>query len=56
MLSGWRLSVVGIVIVGAAAIIAPLAGMAEFNKTIPLFILFALFVVGLHLLERRKRK
>lgn len=56
MLSGWKLSVLGIIVVGATAVIAPLLGFMPFAKTVPLLILFVLFVGSLELMEWVKRK
>ncbi|KQO12389.1 hypothetical protein [Paenibacillus sp. Leaf72] len=56
MFTGWRLSVLGLIIVGTTAIVAPLFKLMEFGKTIPLFILFALFIGCMELLEWNKRR
>ncbi|GIQ70098.1 hypothetical protein XYCOK13_29220 [Xylanibacillus composti] len=53
--TGWRLSIIGIVIVGLAALIAPNIneGMT-YTQTISMFVLFVLFLAGVELLYRRK--
>ncbi|PZD97034.1 hypothetical protein DNH61_04740 [Paenibacillus sambharensis] len=51
MLKGWRFPIAGILIVGAAAAGAPLLGLSDYGRTIPMFILFVLFVGALQLLE-----
>ncbi|BBH24329.1 hypothetical protein Back11_56740 [Paenibacillus baekrokdamisoli] len=56
MLRGWKLTVFGVVIVGATAVIAPLLHLVPFAKTIPLFILFLLFVSSLEIMEWTKRR
>ncbi|CAM4395985.1 hypothetical protein [Paenibacillus tarimensis] len=60
MLKGWRLPIAGVVVVGAAAAAAPQLGLSDYGQTIPLFILFVLFVGALQLLEwlkdRRRRR
>jgi len=56
MLRGWKVPIIGIIIVGLAAWITPLLGWSEYTKTVPLFILFVLFVLGMQVLEWMKKK
>lgn len=56
MLRGWKVPLLGILIVGLAAFITPLMGWSEYVKTVPLFILFVLFVLGMQVLEFMKNK
>ncbi|GGG14056.1 hypothetical protein GCM10010916_33690 [Paenibacillus abyssi] len=56
MFKGWRFSLIGILIVGIVAVAAPLLNLSHFEKTVPLFILFVLFVGALNLLEKIKSK
>lgn len=55
MLRGWKLSLFGILIVGATAIIAPMFDLIPIKKSVPLFILFVMFVGALELMEWLKR-
>ncbi|MGM1045035.1 MAG: hypothetical protein ACQEXX_02715 [Bacillota bacterium] len=57
MLKGWKFSVLGIVIVGIAAAVAPQFGLIDYGRSVSLFILFVLFVAALEIMERLgKRK
>ncbi|UNK16469.1 hypothetical protein MNQ98_18400 [Paenibacillus sp. N3/727] len=57
MLKGWKFSVLGIVIVGITAAVAPQFGLIDYGRSISLFILFVLFVAALEVMERLgKRK
>lgn len=52
MLKGWKLSVLGIVIVGLTAIIAPRFGLIDYGRSLSLFILFVLFVAALEFMDK----
>ncbi|GEM_PF-2907139 len=53
--SGWRLSVIGIVIVGLVALIAPTINKEiTYSQSISMFVLFVLFLVGVEWLFRKK--
>ncbi|WP_106765851.1 hypothetical protein [Paenibacillus faecalis] len=58
MLKGWKFSVLGIVIVGITAAVAPQFGWIDYGRSISLFILFVLFVAALELMDwlGRRRK
>ncbi|MGG3306058.1 hypothetical protein ABER23_01395 [Paenibacillus lautus] len=60
MLTGWKLSVIGIIIVGITGIVASITGLIEPGRAIALFVVFILFIGALELLERirsrRKKK
>lgn len=56
MLKGWKLSVLGIVIVAITAILAPQFGLIDYRRSISLLILFVLFVGALELMDRMNRK
>lgn len=57
MLKGWKFSVLGIVIVGITAAVAPQFGLIDYGRSVSLFILFVLFVAALEIMERLgKRK
>ncbi|MUG67472.1 hypothetical protein CHH75_18030 [Paenibacillus sp. 7541] len=55
MFTGWKLSVLGIIIVGAAGITTSAVGLIEPWKAAALFILFVLFIGALELLDRISR-
>ncbi|WP_411551681.1 hypothetical protein [Paenibacillus lautus] len=54
MLTGWKLSVLGIIIVGITGIIASVTGLIEPGRAVALFVVFVLFIGALELLERMK--
>lgn len=58
MLRGWKFSVLGIVIVGITAAVAPQFGLIDYGRAVSLFILFVLFVVALEFMDRlgKRRK
>ncbi|MGG3505587.1 hypothetical protein ABES58_08915 [Paenibacillus lautus] len=60
MLTGWKLSVIGIIIVGITGIVASITGLIQPGRAIALFVVFVLFIGALELLERirsrRKKK
>ena len=58
MFRGWKLSVLGIVIVGITAAVAPQFGLIDYGRSISLFVLFVLFVGALEVMDRlgRRRK
>ncbi|ANY75797.1 hypothetical protein BBD41_26255 [Paenibacillus ihbetae] len=56
MLTGWKLSVLGIVIVGIAGIAASSAGLIEPMRAGALFAVFVLFIGCLELMEWIKRR
>lgn len=55
MFTGWKLSVLGIIIVGVTGITASATGLIEPWKAVALFILFVLFIGGLEVLDRISR-
>lgn len=56
MLRGWKLSVLGIVIVALTAIIAPQFGLIDYGRSFSLLMLFVLFIAALELMDRMNRK
>lgn len=59
MFKNWKFPVFAIIIVGAAAFITPRLGLAEAERTIPMFVLFTCFIIALQLLfyfQNRYRK
>lgn len=56
MLTGWKLSVLGIVIVGVTGIAASLYGLIEPGRAIGLFVVFVLFIGALELMERIRNR
>lgn len=56
MFRGWKLSVLGIVIVGITAGVAPQFGLIDYYRSISMFILFVLFIVALEVMDRFNRR
>ncbi len=56
MLTGWKLSVLGILVVGITGIVASITGLIEPGRAIALFVVFVLFIGALELLERIKSR
>jgi hypothetical protein len=56
MLTGWKLSVLGIIIVGITGIAASLYGLIEPGRAIGLFVVFVLFIGALELMERIRNR
>lgn len=56
MLTGWKLSVLGILVVGITGIVASITGLIEPGRAIALFVAFVLFIGALELLERIKSR
>ncbi|OMF38403.1 hypothetical protein BK133_02455 [Paenibacillus sp. FSL H8-0548] len=60
MFTGWRLSVLGIIVVGATAVLASSFNLIAGQKAVIMFILFVFFIGALESMElikrRRKRK
>lgn len=56
MFRGWKLSVLGIVIVGITAAVAPQFGLIDYGRSISLFVLFVLFVGALEVMDRLGRR
>lgn len=56
MFTGWKLSILGIVIVGITGIIASYLDLITPGRAIALFIVFVLFIGALELLERIKKR
>lgn len=56
MLTGWKLSLLGIIIVGITGIIASVTGLIEPGRAAALFVVFVLFIGALELLERIKSR
>lgn len=54
MFTGWKLSILGMVIVGITGIIASYLDLIEPGRAVALFVVFALFIGALELLERIK--
>lgn len=58
MFRGWKLSVLGIIVVGITAAVAPQFGLIDYGRSISMFILFVLFIGALEIMEhlRNRRK
>lgn len=58
MFRGWKLSVLGIIVVGITAAVVPQFGLIDYSRSISMFILFVLFIAALEVMDglRRRKK